>query len=89
MGYIVDVVSNQIGIQYNYGKTIVFDNAILLGSAPDKQTCGQVTDFGDSGGAVFNENNELVGIITGIIDGRFTLVLPVRDFANIHSLQIV
>ena len=89
VGYIVDVVSNQIGIQYNYGKTIVFDNAILLGSAPDKQTCGQVTDFGDSGGAVFNENNELVGIITGIIDGRFTLVLPVRDFANIHSLQIV
>jgi len=88
-GFIIDKAKKKIGIQYNHGQTIIFNEAILLGNTPDGTICSPVSDFGDSGGAVFNDKMELIGIITGTIDGRFTVVISLNDFANIHSLQII
>jgi len=87
-GFILDCVEDKVGIEYNLGNTIFFKKVILLGNQPDKKTCEPVTDFGDSGGAVYDKDKKLIGIITGK-NNRFTVVLPVHSFLNNHSLQLL
>jgi hypothetical protein len=87
-GYILDCIEGKIGIEYNLGNTIVFKKAILLGSQFDRKSCEPVTDFGDSGGAVYDKDKKLIGVITGR-NNRFTVVLPVQSFLNDFSLQLL
>jgi hypothetical protein len=87
-GYIIEVTQKKIAIQYNYGQTIIFDEAILLGNSKDRKTCGPASDYGDSGGAVYDDQMRLIGIITGIIDNRFTVVIPLRTLVKNLSLKI-
>jgi hypothetical protein len=87
-GFVIDVVQNKMGIEYNLGKTLTFDTAILLGNQPNKDTCTPASDAGDSGGVVFDDNNQLIGIITGKTP-KFSIVIPIRQKATDLSLTII
>jgi hypothetical protein len=86
--FVLDVVENKQAILYNFGRKVVFDRVILIGNKPDKLTCRPASDHGDSGGAVFDDQNNLIGIIAGK-NKRFSLVLPVQKFIIDQKLQIV
>ena len=83
--YVIDVVKNKIGIKYNLGEVIVFDEVILVGDRPGKN-CQPVTDHGDSGGSVFDSDGNLIGMITGKND-LFTFVLPIQKTADALNLK--
>jgi hypothetical protein len=83
--FIIDVVKNKIGIKYNFGQVIIFDEVILVGDRQGKD-CRPVNDHGDSGGSVSDSDGNLIGMITGKND-RFTLVLPVQKTAAALNLK--
>jgi len=83
--FIIDVITKKMGIRYNFGRVIIFDEIILVGDRPGKE-CRPVTDHGDSGGSVFDSEGNLVGMITGK-NNQFTLVLPVKKTATALNLK--
>ena len=83
--FIIDVIKNKMGIKYNFGRVLVFDEVILVGDRPTKE-CRPVTDHGDSGGSVFDSDGNLVGMITGK-NKQFTLVLPIQKTAAALKLK--
>ena len=67
-------------VSYNNGS---FDktNVILIGSTTDRSTSKPVSVYGDSGSAVYINDNgvdKMVGILVGA-DARFTIVLPIQE----------
>jgi hypothetical protein len=85
-GFIVDVVENKMGIEYNFGQSQLFDKVILVGNQASTN-CTPASADGDSGGAVFDNQNQLIGIIAGLTP-KFTVVLPLQvPIANL-SLTI-
>jgi len=87
-GWVVDSLKNTVGITYNNGISVVFDEAILLGNQSDKQSSRPVTEEHDSGGAVYDDKDNLVGIITGA-NQRFTIVIPVSSFITQQKLTLL
>lgn len=87
-GYIIDVVPKKTGIEYNHGRILLFDTVILVGNQPNKDTCGPASEHGDSGGVVYDEQNQLIGIIAGV-SSRFSIILPFDKKAKNLNLQIV
>jgi hypothetical protein len=87
-GYIIENVPKDVGIIYNYGNSIKFNMAILVGDSTNRKTCSPASQEGDSGGAVYDNENNLIGIITGLIDGKFTIVIPVNELIANNSLNI-
>lgn len=85
--FIVDVVPDKVKIAYNYGQDISFNTAILIGNSPNRTTCRPVTDFGDSGGAVYDANQNLIGIITGR-NRRYTIATPLHEFFKTLTLNL-
>ncbi len=87
-GYIIDVVSKKTGIEYSYGKILIFDTVILIGNQPNKDTCGPACELGDSGGVIYDSQNQLIGIIAGIT-ARFSIVLPIDKKTKALNLNII
>lgn len=85
--FIIETIQNQLRIKYKEGSTLTVSKAILIGDKPDKINCRPVSDFGDSGGAVYDNNMNLIGIITAKSDS-YTYAIPVSEFIKIHNLQI-
>lgn len=85
--FVIDQVINKASIEYKEGEKIVFSEIILLGDKPGTN-CQPVTDEGDSGGAVYDDDMRLIGIVTGM-DNHFTYVIPVKKFIDDKNLQIV
>jgi hypothetical protein len=85
--FIVDVVRDNVKIAYNYGQDIRFEVAILIGNSKDRTKCRPVTQFGDSGGAVYDANFNLIGIVTGK-NRRYTIAIPVNDFFKTLNLNL-
>jgi hypothetical protein len=86
-GYILDIVKDKTGILYKFGKSIIFNTVILVGDTIDKGTSRPITSPGDSGGALYDENSNLIGIITGSNE-KFTYVIPVNDFVKNLNLNL-
>jgi hypothetical protein len=84
--YIIEVVSQQVKIKYKEGMSIIFDTVILVGNRPNKN-CKPVTVEGDSGGAVFDDQMQLIGIITAV-GNKYSYIIPINDFINSHQLKI-
>lgn len=87
-GYIIDVVAKKTGIEYNNGKILIFDTVILVGNQPNKDICGPACAQGDSGGVVFDGQNQLIGVIAGLTP-RFSIILPIDKKANDLNLKII
>lgn len=88
MGFIIEVIKKQLKIQYKDGHILVLDEAILVGDRPDKTTCFPVTQEGDSGGALYDENNKMIGIITSK-SNKYTYVIPIKRFLQSLSSKII
>jgi len=86
--FVIEVIKKQVKIVYKNGLTLVIDEAILLGNKPDKSKCFPVTEPGDSGGAAYDENNKLIGIITSK-SSKFSYIIPVKKFIQSLSLKII
>jgi hypothetical protein len=83
---LIGQVKKQLTVSYKNGD-ITFDTAILIGDNADETRSNPVSDFGDSGGAAYDEDMNLIGIITAK-GNNFTYVIPIADFLNAHHLQI-
>jgi len=86
--WVVDSLNKSVSIEYNGGTEIVFDQVILLGSSPNKNMSAPVTQVHDSGGSVYNNLNELIGIIVGAND-KFSIVIPVESFFKNNNLTLI
>lgn len=85
-GFVIDVVEKNMGIQYNLGQTQIFDKVILVGNQASTN-CSPASADGDSGGAVFDNQNQLIGIIAGLTP-KFSIIIPLQTpIANL-SLTI-
>ena len=73
--------------KYKDGNSIIFNTAILVGDKPDKIRCKPVTNLGDSGGALYDDKMNLIGIITAK-GNNYTYVIPVADFLDSLNLQL-
>ena len=73
---------------YNYGNSLKFNEAILIGNNPDRKKCRPASQEGDSGGVVYDNDHNLIGIITGLIEGKFSIVIPLHQFVLDNSLSI-
>ncbi|TRW27097.1 S1 family peptidase [Flavobacterium zepuense] len=87
-GYIIENVKNDVGIMYNYGNSLKFNEAILVGNISDRKKCRPASEQGDSGGAVYDNDQNLIGIITGLIEGKFSIVIPLHQFVSDNTLNI-
>ena len=85
--FIVDVVINKLKVEYKEGVKQVFQEAIVLGDSPDILNCSPPTDFGDSGGAVYDSRNQLIGIITAK-DNKYSYATPLKKFLTSQKLKI-
>ncbi len=85
--WIIEVVRNQVRIMYNNGEYVLYNSVILVGDQPDKKKCRPVSDKGDSGGAVYDKDLNLVGIITGR-GTNYSYVLPIDEFIRNRKLKI-
>lgn len=83
--FIIDVIKNKVSIRYNFGQSIIFDEVILVGDRPEKK-CRPVSSHGDSGGSVYDNEGNLIGMITGRNE-LFTFVLPVQKTASALNLK--
>jgi len=86
--FVIEVIKKQLRILYKNGQALVIDEAILLGDRPDKAKCFPVTEPGDSGGAAYDENNKLIGIITSK-SNKFSYIIPVKKIIQLFSLKIM
>ncbi len=87
-GYVIDVVKKQIALAYNYGNILTFDEVILVGNTPDRVNSAPVSDFSDSGGVVYDNQNQIIGIITGK-NQKFSVILPLKNFITNNNLHIL
>ena len=86
--FIIEVIKKQVKILYKNGQTLVIDEAILLADRPDKLKCFPVTEPGDSGGAAYDENKKLIGIITSK-SNKFSYIIPVKKLIQSLNLKIM
>lgn len=85
--YILDCNINY-DVTYN-GENYPMINVILLGDSPDPASCSQVSMPGDSGSCVYlKDSNKLIGILVGG-NGRFSIVLPIREIMKNNYLTIL
>jgi len=85
--FIIEVVQNQLKVKYKNGESITFNKAILIGNKPDKLKSKPVTNPGDSGGAVFDDKMNLIGIITAK-GNNYTYAIPVTEFFATNNLEL-
>ena len=86
--FVIEVIKKQVKIQYKGNHILIMDEAILLGDRPDKLKCFPVTEQGDSGGAAYDADNKMIGIITSK-SNKYTYVIPVKKFLQSLSLKIM
>lgn len=79
-GYILDT---NIGLTLPYprGGSVYMSKIILVGDNKDRERSTTLSQEGDSGGCVYAENGQLVGIVLGG-DKKFTYVLSLNQFLN-------
>jgi hypothetical protein len=85
--YIVDILIDKLEVEYS-NNIQKFKIAIVLGDTIEMSRSNPPTQFGDSGGLVYDSQNTLIGIITSR-DDRFTYAIPVADFLKSFNLQIL
>jgi hypothetical protein len=76
------ILANNITYPVTYGNGS-FDktNVILIGSTADRNTSKPVSVYGDSGSAIYINDNgvdKMVGILVGA-DAQYTIVLPIQE----------
>src|SRR5436190_5371770 len=86
--FVIEVIKKQVKILYKNGQTLVIDEAILIADRPDKLKCFPVTEHGDSGGAAYDENKKLIGIITSK-SNKFSYIIPVKKLIQSLNLKIM
>ena len=85
--FVIELVQNQLKVKYKNGQSLTFNKAILIGNKPDKLKSKPVTNLGDSGGAVFDDKMNLIGIITAK-GNNYTYAIPITEFLTSNNLEI-
>jgi len=86
--YLHGLARNKISIEYHFGHNLVYDKIMMLSDSKDITGGKTLTQGGDSGGAVYDASNILVGIIVGGND-VFSYAIPVKNIIDSLKLQII
>jgi hypothetical protein len=86
--YFHGLVCNKISIEYDLGHSQVYDKIMMLNDSKAINGGKTLTQGGDSGGAVYDGSNSLVGIIVGGND-VFSYAIPVKSLIDGLKLNII